>query len=64
MLSMARVYFLPQALFPGYLPPNIQGRNFTVSGGMRAVECKVIETDPADIGGCKDDIGGCKEQLA
>ena len=56
MSSMARVYSLPQALFPGYLPPNIQGRNFTMSGGMRAVECKFVETDPADIGGCKEQL--------
>ena len=28
------------------------------------MECKVIETDPADTGGCKDDIGGCRKQLA
>ena len=26
--SMTRVYVLPQALFPGYLPPNTQWRHF------------------------------------
>jgi transitional endoplasmic reticulum ATPase len=41
---------LPQALLPGRLPPGPQGRplpRHLVHGGMRGVEFKVVEIDPA-----------------